>query len=84
MIDLEEPPLQAETIMSSSITASLILAGQQLKCTRARGTNFGLPLCTMKTSLSRTDVSTRHQHSSKTGLEETNVCEPMSRHWQTC
>ena len=41
-MDLDEPPLQAEIMMSSSMTESLILS---------------LPLCTMKTSLSRIDVS---------------------------
>jgi len=42
VMDLEEPPLQAEIMISSSMTESLI---------------FSLPLCTMKTSLSRIDVS---------------------------
>lgn len=66
VIDFAEPPLQAEIIISSSMTESLILhvlANAYIHA-RARthsgyggGTNFSLPLCTMKTSLLRIEVS---------------------------
>jgi len=54
--DLAEPLLQAETMMRSSITLSLILARQPGKAA-SRASYLSLPLCTMKTSCSRIEVT---------------------------
>lgn len=59
MMDLEEPPLQAEIMMSISMTLSLILSSQYRHWHGTRVSYWLLPLCTMKTSLSRTEVSAR-------------------------
>lgn len=58
VMDLEEPLLQAEIMMRSSMTLSLILSRQpsSRKLPLAKPYLL-LPLCTMKTSWSRTDVS---------------------------
>ena len=66
VIDFEEPPLQAEIMMRSSMTLSLILNRQTSHYCIGRSSYWLLPLCTMKTSLSRTDVSAPCQRKSVT------------------
>lgn len=67
MIFLEEPLLQAEIMISSSRTLSLILPAEAQSrsprhdIARVRQRTYSLlPLCTMKISWSRTDVSAKH------------------------
>jgi len=49
-MDLEEPPLQAEIMMSSSMTLSLILNRQSRHCGMRCATYWLLPLWTRKQS----------------------------------
>ena len=58
-MDRAEPPLQAEIMIKSSMTLSLILEDQLNPAARPEATHLPLPLWTIKTSWSRTDVSGR-------------------------
>jgi len=58
VIDFDDPPLQACIMMSNSMMLSLILSGQPIPQRGGKHAYWLLPLCTMKTSWSRTLVWT--------------------------
>jgi hypothetical protein len=79
-MDLAEPPLQAEIIISSSMTESLILLPLAIVGAHRTATNLSLPLWTMKTSLFRIDVSASCELVEGVERHSTYVSSPMSLH----